>query len=77
MSGEQPKEVVRRGAMGCEGGLEGERTDVVLVAVQDGLVAPELLTNADEGGDDAQAELAALDRGRDGDVFDVAYEACV
>jgi hypothetical protein len=52
-------------------------TDVVLVAVQDGLVAPELLTYADEGGNDSQSELAALDRGRDGDVLDVAYEACV
>lgn len=47
---------------------------VGLTAVEDALVAPDLLGDGVEGLDDAQTELLALLVLGDGDVFDVADE---
>ena len=51
------------------------RTNVVLVAVEDGLVAADLLRDVSEGLYDAEAELLALHLVRDGDVLDVSDAA--
>ena len=47
------------------------RTDVSLAAVEDGLVAADVLRDLRERLDDAEAELLALHLARDGDVLDV------
>ena len=48
------------------------RTNIVLVAVEDGLVAADLLRYVREGLYHAKAELLPLHLGRDGDVLDVS-----
>src|SRR6266581_1914232 len=56
----------------AQGTERRKRTNVVLVAVEDGLVAADLLRDVGEGLYDAEAELLALHLARDGDVLDVS-----
>ena len=59
----------------CPGHDRRRRTNVVLVAVEDGLVAADLLRDVREGLYDAEAELLPLHLARDGDVLDVSDAA--